>query len=139
MDTPSGLTALIVDDDEAPRSIIELALTRRGWRVNAVSSGRAALAAFNVEAYSTLICDIDLGDMDGIEVACLLSERQPDLHVVIVSGLAQNLERAKTAGFNCCLEKPFTLSQLRTLVEAAGGLGGSRHLIIRAVTPNPSF
>lgn len=109
---------MVVDDDPACRRVVERALQVRGWSVTAVASGKAAMAVFEAGDYGLLVCDVNLGDMDGIVVARRLSAARPGLRVLIVSGLAENLERARIMGFKDRLCKPFPLEDLWRLVAA---------------------
>ncbi len=111
-------SALVVDDDVSQRRLFQRVLERDGWSVVAAESGAAALAAFSRGSYELLLSDINLGDMNGIDLARAILQKQPQLRVVLVSGLPQNLERAKSAGFTSCLLKPFVLEELWRLVRA---------------------
>ena len=111
-------SALVVDDDMSQRRLFQRVLERDGWGVVAAESGAAALEAFSQGSYELLLSDINLGDMNGIDLARAILQKQPQLRVVLVSGLPQNLERAKSAGFTLCLLKPFVLEELWRLVRA---------------------
>lgn len=111
-------SALVVDDDSCLRGLFQRILERNGWSVDVAACGAAALEAFAASPYELLLSDIDLGDMDGIDLARAALWRQPGLRVVLVSGHPRNLERARNAGFNRCLSKPFVLEELQELVKA---------------------
>lgn len=111
-------SALVVDDDASQRRLFHRLLEREGWTVIVAESGGAALDAFAKGSYELLLSDVNLGDMNGIDLAKAILHQQPKLRVVIVSGLPQNLERARDAGFASCLLKPFVLEELSRLVKA---------------------
>lgn len=75
------------------------------------------MKAFARGSYELLLSDINLGDMNGIDLARGIRQQCPVIRVVLVSGLAENLERAKSAGFKSCLLKPFALDELWRLVR----------------------
>lgn len=110
-------SVLVVDDDSSQRRLFQRALERDGWDVVAVESGAAAVEAFARGSYELLFSDINLGDMNGIDLARGIRQQCPEIRVVLVSGLPQNLERAKSAGFKSCLLKPFALDELGRLVR----------------------
>jgi CheY-like chemotaxis protein len=59
---------LVVEDDEATRSLIEQELELLDCRVRIVASGSAALTALADRVPSVIILDLNLPDIDGLEV-----------------------------------------------------------------------
>jgi len=110
-------SALVVDDDSSQRRLFQRVLERDGWDVVAAESGAAAVEAFARGSYELLLSDINLGDMNGIDLARGVRQQCPEIRVVLVSGLPENLERAKSAGFTSCLLKPFVLEELWRLAR----------------------
>lgn len=92
-------------------------LEKEGWSVKTASSGTAALEAYTAGFFELLVTDINLGDLNGIVLAKALSKQQPTLKVILVSGLPENLYRARLAGFSACLQKPFGMEELWRLVR----------------------
>ena len=60
---------------------------------------------------------MDLPDGDGISLALAFLKVQPSLVVIVASGNPENLDRARKAGLTACLHKPFTLNELRDLLD----------------------
>lgn len=110
-------SALIVDDDPALRGLFQRIFERVGWRADVAACGAAALEAFAASPYELLLSDVDLGDMNGIDLARAMLGRRPGLRVILVSGNPRNLERARSAGFQGCLHKPFILKELLRLAK----------------------
>lgn len=110
--------ALVVDDDASQRRLLLRALEKDGWSVETAPSGTAALEAYTAGFFELLVTDINLGDFNGIDLAKALSKQQPTLKVIVVSGLPENLYRARLAGFSACLQKPFGMEELWRLVRA---------------------
>lgn len=80
-------------------------------------SGATALEAYAAGDFELLVSDVNLGDLNGIDLAKALTKRQPTLRVILVSGLPENLYRARLAGFPTFLQKPFSLEELWRLVR----------------------
>jgi signal transduction histidine kinase/CheY-like chemotaxis protein len=59
--------ALVVEDDEAARSLLVRALEQEGWRVRAAADGRAALAQVAAERPQLILLDLMMPEMDGFE------------------------------------------------------------------------
>ncbi|MDE2489272.1 MAG: response regulator [Elusimicrobia bacterium] len=106
---------LIVDDDAAQLRLLTRALAQDGWDAVAASSGAEALAAFTGGAFDMLLSDVNLGDADGVTLAQAIHRERPGIPVVLMSGLPENAERARAAGFKHCLGKPFSLAELRAV------------------------
>lgn len=111
--------ALIIDDDPAVRRLFQRFFQGTGASADAVADKASALAIFAPNVYEVALCDVDLGRDDGIETAMILRRLEPSLRIVVVSGLPDNLERAKAAGFEACLLKPCSLEELSAAVRGS--------------------
>lgn len=110
-------SALVVDDDASQRRLLQRALEKEGWEVQAAESGVTALEAYTAGSFELLVSDVNLGDLNGIDLAKALTQRQPSLRVILVSGLPENQYRAWLAGFTTFLQKPFDMEELWRLVR----------------------
>lgn len=79
-------TLLIIDDDDVVRGSLAAYLEDSGFRVLQANSGMRGLALFDEESPDLIICDLRMPQMDGLELICLMAERQADLPVIVVSG-----------------------------------------------------
>lgn len=111
------MRALIVDDDIAVSRLLARCLTSWGWLADEVPRVSAALESFELGIYDLLISDVDLPDGDGVTLAQALQKVKPSLAVVIISGNPGNLGRAREVGLTACLRKPFSLDELRALID----------------------
>ena len=102
---------LFVDDADDIRGLAERLLTLNGYQVLAASSGPEALklAGSAGQAIDLLITDIEMPGMSGKTLAERLSEAQPGLRVLLVSGYTVDSEESQE--LNACtlefLQKPF--------------------------------
>ncbi len=107
---------LIADDDEALRALVERTLLSEGHSVQVVGDGGEALERFQSGALpDVLIADIDMPVIDGIALAGQALSMQPQLRILMISGMTERLEAAATisAVHLATLQKPFTLEALR--------------------------
>lgn len=111
------MRALIVDDDVALSQMLSRCLSQWGWTSDEAPRISTALDLFKQGSYDLLLCDVDLPDGDGIFLSHALHKVKPSLAVVIISGNPQNLGRAREVGFRACLRKPFSLDELRALID----------------------
>lgn len=92
-------------------------LSTWGWSVDEAPRITTALELFTRGSYDLVLCDVDLPDGDGITLSRALLKTNPSLAVIIISGSAENVERAREAGLPR-LKKPFPLEELRELIES---------------------
>lgn len=79
---------LIVDDDEGLAVALQGQLARYGFQVSMRHDGEAALAFLEHESADLVVLDIELGGrVDGLAVCRQLRVEQPDLPVILISGV----------------------------------------------------
>src|SRR4051794_15537621 len=79
---------LVVDDDQAIRTVTKTVLEMNGHEAVLVEDGRAGLRKIEDESYDLLIVDIFMPGMDGLETIRLVNERKPGLPIIVISGLS---------------------------------------------------
>lgn len=124
-ETKEQKTILIVDDEQAVRSIIVKILRRSSYTVLEADSGMAAVKL--VESHpgkiDLVIADLHMPGQQGPEVVKDLIAIRPELRVLFISGYADHDVVARTgvaAGANF-LHKPFSGPELKAAVVAAIG------------------
>lgn len=125
--------ALIVDDSEVLRRLIEMCLRPAGFEIATAASGTEALATAASFLPDLVILDIGLPDMTGWDVleALRASATGAETKVMILSGYEDAHTEAKTNGADAALVKPFRNDELRSLAvemvepHVGSGLGAS--------------
>jgi len=108
----SGVTALVVDDEEDARILLERLIQERGGRVLLASSVEEALRVLSSEPVDILISDIGLPDVDGYQfiqrVRNLENPRLRNLTAIALTAYAraEDRQRALLAGYQMHLAKP---------------------------------
>jgi CheY-like chemotaxis protein len=90
----SESTILIVEDDEAVRSLVREVLDHNGYRVLEAEHGEAALEIWKEHAdeIDLLLTDMVMpGSVNGLELSLRLLAEQPDLKVIYTSGYSAEL------------------------------------------------
>ncbi len=121
MTTPRAVRVLLAEDEANLGQIVETFLTGRGYSVDRVADGRAALAALAREAFDVAVLDVLMPEVDGLDVLRRSRERVDPPAVVIVTGNA-SVETAVAAlalGAYDTLSKPYRMAQLDALVRRA--------------------
>ena len=112
----AGATVLLVEDEEVVRDLASEILHMHGYRVVTASHGQDALRVYDAHEgrIDLLLTDVVMPVMGGREVAKRLTDRQPDLKVMFVSGYAGEVafhDGILEAGASF-LNKPFTPFEL---------------------------
>lgn len=118
---------LVVEDDESVRSFTARAIAAAGHAVETAEDGDLGLASIREAGggYDLVLSDIRMPAMDGIEMAKRAAGEFPDLKILLMTGYAEQRERAADLQ-NVIVDvvsKPFSLMEIRTRVQAA--LGGA--------------
>jgi putative two-component system response regulator len=107
---------LLVDDEPAPRSGLEILLRREGFEVLATSDGSSALAQCAKFRPDLVLLDIMMPGLSGIEV-CRRIKAAPETRltpVVLITGLSATSDRIQgiNAGADDFLSKPIDYNEL---------------------------
>jgi len=116
---------LVADDDGAVCALLVRVL-RPLATVTAVADGEAALAALQAVRFDAIVSDYALPGMSGLDFVRRVRAEGPEpaVPILMISGHAREVMagRARAAGADAFLAKPFSLTQLRTiLVRLLGG------------------
>lgn len=79
---------LLAEDDDSMRRFLERALQRAGYRVVACANGAEAFARLKRGAFTLLLTDIVMPEMDGVELARRAAEIDPELKIMFITGFA---------------------------------------------------
>ncbi|WP_374730693.1 response regulator transcription factor [Aliirhizobium terrae] len=111
----------IVDDDEALLEATSGFLEAMGYDAIPFSSGEAFLDFDGKERVSLLLTDINMPGMNGLELQHILRTRHPDLKIVMMTALRDEVvrRRAMAAGAKELLQKPILADDLIRCIETA--------------------
>ena len=79
-------TLLIVEDDKSFLQRLARAMEARGFEVRTAESVSEGLQAVETSAPAFAVCDMRLGDGNGLDVIVALKQRRPDARAVILTG-----------------------------------------------------
>lgn len=107
--------ALLVEDEEAVRNLLVLALTETGMELHHASNAdEAETQAASIPELKLLITDVGLPGRSGPELATRVREIHPGVQVLFISGYAEDVafRRAVGEGGHEFLQKPFLPQEL---------------------------
>ena len=110
---------LLAEDDEDMRKFLVKALENAGYEVVSFGNGVEAYDRLKEEPFTLLLTDIVMQEMDGIELARLAADLDPDLKIMVITGFAAvalnpDSQAPKDAKV---LSKPFHLRDLVGEIE----------------------
>jgi two-component system response regulator HydG len=116
---PTLLNLLIVDDERTVREACREAASTLGYRATTAESGEQALRMIDGQNVDVLFLDLKLQGSGGLEVLQELKARRPDMEVIVVAanGNVETAVRAMKTGAYDYVTKPFTLEQLKLLLD----------------------
>jgi CheY-like chemotaxis protein len=117
-------TILIVEDDEAVRSLVREVLDHSGYRVLEAEHGDAALEIWKDHSseIDLLLTDMVMpGSVNGLELSQRLLAEQPDLKVIYTSGYSSELfgSDVRLEDGRNYLPKPYLSAKLTTILHRA--------------------
>lgn len=111
----------IVDDDNSIRWVLEKALSQEGFEVESFASANLMLQRLDYDEPDTIISDIRMPEMDGMELLDKLQVSHPQLPVIIMTAHS-DLDSAVNAyqqGAFEYLPKPFDIDEAIALTKRA--------------------
>lgn len=119
MDKMNGLKILLVEDEPSISEIAALYLRRAGFKVKAITDGRAAIQSLEQELPDLLVLDLMLPGMDGLSITRWLRDRS---ETPIIMLTARREESDRIAGLELGADdyvvKPFSPQELVSRVRA---------------------
>jgi CheY-like chemotaxis protein len=124
-DDPTTLPAwrlLICDDSPTERTSLAQILRRQGYDVDEAADGAAALLLLKTRPYDLVLLDLQMPGVDGFDVLAHVQRHNPELPVVVLSGLPPDeigggLHRLPQHELPPLLLKPLDLRQLFQVIE----------------------
>jgi CheY-like chemotaxis protein len=117
---PDNRTVLVVDDDDAIRTLIARVLVRADFEVAQAGNGSEALAMLRAGSYRTVVLDLMMPVMSGFELVEYLRTNDdagaPCIVVVSAAG-ERDLQSITSPLVRSVLRKPFDLPELLAAVE----------------------
>ena len=131
----SNPNVLIVDDEKNIRLTLSSTLEAFNIASDTARSGKEALQKLAEKSFQLMLLDLKLPDMDGLEVLRLVTDKYPDLKVIIMTAygsIEAAVEAMKTGALDF-LQKPLEPNVVHNVVRPrpAGNSGRSTGLEIR--------
>ena len=137
-DDATAVVVLVVEDETLIRLLANDMLSEAGYRVLEARDGQEALTILEVHAdVRALFTDVTMPNLDGLSLAKIVSERWPQIGILLTSGLVAPSELPNGARF---ISKPYGPETVHgeiqaVIAEAANGANGAAPVALTSI-PN---
>jgi signal transduction histidine kinase/DNA-binding NarL/FixJ family response regulator len=113
---------LLAEDNAVNEKVATRALRTMGFKVDAVSNGRAAVTAWATGLYDLILMDCQMPELDGYEATIEIRNREQGVgHIPIVALTAHAMKdddvKCKAAGMDDYLTKPLDRKRLQSCLD----------------------
>ena len=113
---------LIVEDVESLLKLESILLTTKGYLVQGVTSGVAALEAIEEEMPDLVLLDVMLPKMDGFEVCSRIKQNRETRHIPVILLTAkktpEDVARGQEVGADHYITKPFKSAMVMDVIDS---------------------
>ncbi len=106
------MSVLIVEDERLVNWSLACNLTKWGFKIQTVFTGKDALDQIEKLEFDIILLDYQLPDLDGFEVARFVRRRQPDALIFLITAFQLNELPAPAGLIDNYFNKPLDFQQL---------------------------
>lgn len=118
--TTHSARILVIDDEAVLRGMLQEMLAAFGYDADVAENGAAGVSRFQERVYATVITDMLMPGMNGLEVVTALRTIDPLINIILLTGSAPSLTAARAREMGVTLlHKPVALGDLKAAVDAA--------------------
>jgi len=113
-------TILVIDDDPAMQTVLEIALREAGYRVEVASDGQEGVTKLVSLRPNLVICDIMMPQMDGVEAFQRMKDQlqEDGIPIFIITALNRKPWFADLEAEGAVIiQKPFDIEQVLGLIQ----------------------
>ena len=112
---------LVVDDDRGMQDVLDIMLSRAGYKVATADDGAVALDIIGKKKFDLVITDLKMPRVDGIDLLKGIKETAPGTAVILLTAFAsgETALAAMREGAYDYVEKNFNVEDLLAIVRDA--------------------
>ena len=116
-----GMKLLVVEDDKPLRELLQMELTRSGYKVEVATDGSEGLLKYREENFNVVLLDVKMPGMDGIEVLRQMRAETnlPEIIMFTGHGAIETAVECIKYGAYDYLTKPVKLDELEMVIDKA--------------------
>lgn len=118
-----NLHILVAEDNAVDRTLAVRLLEKRGYTVETVETGKAALDVLERQPFDVILMDIQMPEMDGLQATTAIRDREriTGVHVPIIAmtayAMSGDKERCLAAGMDRYVPKPLDIQHLFQVID----------------------
>ena len=120
------MNVLVVEDEKLLNWSLASSLSKWGFEVQPVFTGSDALAQIEKSGFDVVLLDYRLPDLDGLSIARLVRQRQPDAVIFLLTAFQLNELPLDAGLIDSYFNKPLDLQQLHKALKNIPRLTGER-------------
>ena len=112
---------LIIEDEKPLRELLEMELSRSGYKVESAADGEVGLEKYRQETFNVVLLDMRMPGMDGVEVLKQMRAETTLPEVIVFTGhgtIETAVECIKNGAYDY-LTKPVKLDELEMVIDKA--------------------
>lgn len=112
---------LVIEDEKPLRELLEMELTRSGYKVESAANGEEGLEKYRQEVFNVVLLDMRMPGMDGVEVLKQMRTESTIPEVIVFTGhgtIETAVECIKHGAYDY-LTKPVKLDELEMVIDKA--------------------
>jgi CheY-like chemotaxis protein len=121
---------LVADDVAVNVKMMNLMLSRFGYRCDSAGNGLEVLEAIGRQTYDVILMDVNMPEMDGLEATReifrrLPPARRPRIVALTANVMSDDQQQFRQAGMEDFLSKPVSVADLKAVLLRCAGLSGT--------------
>jgi two-component system NtrC family response regulator len=116
-----GTKLLVVEDDRQQRELLQLGLSRGGYKVETALDGSQGLQKYREENFNVVLLDVNMPGLDGIEVLRQMRSESAIPEIIMITGngsIETAVECIKYGAYDY-FTKPIKLDELTLVIDKA--------------------
>lgn len=114
---------LIIEDSATSMKLVSNILRMSGYKVLKAGNAETGISMAKDKAPDLILMDIQLPGMDGLAASRILKDDEATKHIPIIAmtafAMKGDMEKAREAGCNDYISKPFNFQQFLELVKSS--------------------
>jgi two-component system response regulator PilR (NtrC family) len=113
------ISILVVDDELSMRELLEIILTKEGYRVTTAKNGKEALRLCEKHTFDIILTDIRMPKIDGFAVLSRVKEISPESDVIMITafGSIESAMESMKNGAHDYITKPFDVDEIKKTIK----------------------